>query len=205
MNNGQIKTIHNQDILEWKIERKETRRRTQKFIIAVLPVLILASLIYHFHYPAASVGLLLRRQFLEIFFTVPIAILAAFIILLVINKFYPYSRRRYVLTNQGLDISKNKKTKHYNWNEFECFLVNEVIAENNIAKAIGKLENIYIGKDFFLKKKERGILSKLRKTFVVIHSEPDDFETVRNFLARYIPERPKRIRDDLGLISYEFK
>ena len=138
----------------------------------------------------------------------------SFGILLVVNKFLPYKERSYMLDNNGVTISRGRKTKFYSWNDFECFYPysERFIASHSQDPAIEeKREKIYEvdksieGEIFYLRKKPNNILDRLHKTFVVIYSKADNFNEVNNFLVNYLERKAMQNSTDLGLVFYEFK
>lgn len=139
----------------------------------------------------------------------PCAIVA---LTLLVNKIYPHSSRKYVLSNDFLSISKGSKSRTYRWNEFSSFYAyhftrtgEKSTATDIQAKGLALEKKIKeIGGTKFLLKKKAGIL-RLMKKFVVIYSEPDNQERVYEYLKNSLPEGKLDEFTDSGFVSLEFK
>jgi hypothetical protein len=206
--------------LQWEITADEKRARNQKLLkFIVLPLLIIVVFSQTIAYPLDFFNSLLRGEFKEIIYDI-IIFIAVFLITIVlyfaVNKVFPYAYRSYELTADGITIVKNKKKRTYTWHEFNVFipysmyrggklsntsLVNGVdLAIDQTRNNLSSLEENTVGKIFYLRKKSRFI-----KKFVVLYSEPDNYNKVYDFLKNHIKEEEMNYSSDLGLVLYEFK
>ncbi len=200
--------------LKWNITGAEKREQIQKLIIFIGPISFLLFL---------STLLKQKNLNLEQVIFVPLSIILCFVVLLIVNKFFPHKEKTYVLEEDSLTISKGKKVKRYLWNDFECFHIyrvsmyepdkidkssrfetyrSEVGGERK--KMLETLKTIQ-GNIFYLKKKSKHIFAKLYKSFVVIYSEVDNSKAVLNFLNAHLSQKKMSVKDELGLVFYEFK
>lgn len=148
------------------------------------------------------------------------------VVILILNKFFPYKERTYSLDDYGVTISKGGKKKTYSWDDFVCFYAytedrnsarpsissrnerNRIrISENTIKKLIGagkKAEEI-VGQMFYLRKRSLTLWSQFYKVIVVVYSEPDNITTVRDFLSKHLPRKHTGANIDFRLTMYRFK
>ncbi len=197
--------------LKWQITSSKKRKQIQEGVLIIGPVLI--GFIFLF---LTSRFNIYNISFKEIIYAI-LGVIISFLLLLLINKIFPYQDRKYSLDNNGITISKGKKTKRYLWTDFECFhpysegrgfkpdvrprSLDLEESREKIFEAGKKIEG-YI---FYLKKKQKNIFSKLYKVFVVVYSEIENQKAVNKFLSNHLPKKSMKNTTDLGLIFYEFK
>ncbi len=208
--------------LKWEISREETRSRRAKIFRACLKLCVIFGAGWGFAilfacsdditYCGAGSFLQSLKDFLPwalIAFMLPSAII---IIAFFINKIYPYASRKYVLSRDFFSISKGFRSKLYHWDEISTFYAfrftrtNEKIPTSDIqAQGLALEKNIKdVGGTRFLLRKKTGIL-KFIKRFVVIYSEPDNGESVREYLKSRLPEGVLGEFTDSGFVISEFK
>lgn len=136
------------------------------------------------------------------------------LMLILINKIFPYKEKTYFLADGGMTISNGKKIQKYLWSDFECFYPysegrgfkpNPKPRDTNLEKNREKFFESgrkAEGEMFYIKKKSG---NKFFKIFVVIRSKIDNQKMVNKFLSNYLTRRPMRGSTDLGLVFYEFK
>ena len=199
------------DEISWKITPSEKRKQIQKGILVIGP-LIMGLLIL-----VLTSRLALRNiTFKEIIYS-GLGVTISFILILLLNRIFPHKEKAYFLNDNGLIISKGKKTKQYSWNDFECFYPyserysfkpNLSSYQSDIEEKRGeifKTGRSIEGEIFYLKKKPKNIFSKLYKVFVVIYSEINNQEAINRFLSNKLSRKLMKDTTDLGMIFYEFK
>lgn len=185
-------------ILDWEITSAEKRKQIQKFTLIGGPIIILVSLV-----------VLISESSEDIFATIS-SIIGSFVLLLVVNRLWPYHNRRYHLDDNGITISKGENEKTFLWSEFECFYLYSSERGHN-GRMIGEVRRVHDmslqiqGQIFYLKRRQDGIIAKMRKVFVVVYSEPEKSNSVLNFLSQRLTKKEMSDTTDLGLVSYEFK
>ena len=204
--------------LKWEISRAERRGQIQKAVIIIGPILLLLVISTVANTLIKNHGCSLKKIAAVVFFTI-----LGFLVLLIINRFFPHKTRSYILNNNGLTVSKGKKTKKYLWGDFECFYpyymnysslykpdesssfdIYRSDAAGERRKMFEADKNIE-GSIFYLKKKPENIFSRLYKSFVVIYSEVDNSNAVSDFLGSRLSQKIMSAKTELGLILYEFK
>ena len=205
--------------LKWSITRTEKQQLVQKALLILAPFAI--SIIYS---ALTQLGYSFKNTIILI-----IGLALSFLMLLLINRFFPYKERTYSFNDNGLIISKGKKMKRYLWSDFECFytyyinygkrpdktdrsssfdiyrsdVVHPDIDDEN-KKRFEEYHNIEES-IIYLKKKQKNIFTKLYKSFVVVYSEVDNTSAVLDFLDSHLPQKTMSTKTELGLILYEFK
>jgi hypothetical protein len=197
------------DELNWKITPAEKREQIQKGVFVIGPLII--GFVF---FALTSKSGMRSISFKEITYSV-LGAIVSFTLLLLINKIFPYKERIYSLSNNGLIISKGKKTKQYLWSDFECFYPYSErygFKPNSYQPDIEeKREEIFEaergieGEIFYLKKKSKNIFSKLYKVFVVVYSEINNQKAVNRFLSNQLSKKTVKTATDLGLVFYEFE
>ncbi len=195
--------------LAWEItssEKKEQIKRGVFVIGSMLTVFIFFSLLSRRNMENIS--------FKEIIYGT-LGVVGSFLLLLLINKIFPYRGKKYSLNDDGITISKGKTVKRYLWNDFECFypypegrgfkpnLRPRNLKLEESRKEIFKAGEGIEGEIFYLKKKSKSIFSKLYKIFVVVYSEIDNQKSVNRFLTNHLSREPMKDTTDLGMVFYE--
>jgi hypothetical protein len=127
-----------------------------------------------------------------------------------VNLFFPYKKRSYVLSKEGINIAKGKKKKFFSWDCFESFYPYRMIRvesedNNSFRGDLSKAESSAEGQIFYLKKKSVSSFSKLYKVFVIVRAEKENSEEVLNFLSSKLERKQMKPTSDLGLVFYKFK
>jgi F0F1-type ATP synthase membrane subunit c/vacuolar-type H+-ATPase subunit K len=225
----------NKENLTWEITPQEKREKTEKVRLLWFGVVLsfVCSIIIEVLGRSRSKEEFIVSLYTAIFIIA--SVIFGFLIAFILNKRIPYPKISYYLDSQGITIIKGNKKKHFLWKDFECFYLYTIVrSELNQRTKKSKIESFLemledkktakIGKDlvakliegeevrrkimgeiFYLKKKQSGFLSKFYKTFVVVYSEPDNWQEVLNFLKKYLPQKPIGPFTDAGLVFYEFR
>lgn len=205
--------------LRWEIKPEEQKERSQKEFYLLLKSLPLLALIF-------LSGLIGSGDF-SLTDSLKGLFVVMFLIIIFLYIYYKLIKRtinrKYVLSEQGLVITKGNKTQSYSLQEFECYYrytmirrdsnytKNRYFSKNNweqiieTERAIEKTN----GDTFYLKKKRNSVFyganALTPKKFVVVYSEPHNSKTVGEFLNKYLPQKEMTSTTDLGLVFYEFK
>jgi hypothetical protein len=225
----------NSENLTWEITPEEKRKRTEKALILWFGFLLffVSYAMFHLLGESRSKEEFIERLYIAIFSVA--SVIVGFLISFLLNKKFHYPKIRYHLDSQGITIFKGNKKRYFLWKDFECFYIYTPVRsgqkqkikeskienfmkklerkeEREIAKELGsklivtsEMSRRIEGEVFYLKKKQSGFLSKFYKTFVVIYSEPDNWQRVLKFLKKYLPQKPMETFTDAGLVFYEFK
>lgn len=198
--------------LSYEITREETRSRNAtilQILRIVLPGGMLFGLLYAWVLGQYDKNLFALYSSCLVFFLAVVARTAT------VNRYFPYARRSYSLKENGIIITKGKRTEEYPWEAFANYFISgrgtipdrsETDASQDPANLPGGESNrpYNFRTTFYLKKKTRG-LERLIKDYVVVYGEPDNAREVDRILARRLPYRKTQTSDDIGLIRYEFK
>jgi hypothetical protein len=187
--------------LFWEITPDEKRQRTGRLVKTVfVPMVGMALFAFTIAYPTTFFYSLVSKGASKTLIEVLIytAIVAITMLLLfAANKIIPYAHRTYILNNEGLRITKNRKKKVYGWDQFSLFYDYSERGQANDLKAE---EARISGKIFYLKVKTRFF-----KKFVVMYAEPDNSDKVYEYLKAHLKEEKMLDTSDLGMVFYEFK
>lgn len=190
-----------QNKLFWEITPDEKRLRTSRLVKTVfIPMAGMAMLAFTAAYPMTFFYSLftkgVSKTLIEALTYVAI-VAVTMSLFFAANKIIPYARRTYILNDEGLRITKNRKKKIYAWDQFSLFYDYSERGQDNGLK---EEEARMIGKIFYLKVKTR-----LYKKFVVIYAEPDNCKQVYDYLKARLKEEKMLNTSDLGMVFYEFK
>lgn len=176
--------------LKWSITSLEKRTRLYQAISFLAPIILglIFSLVYE-----------LELSF-KVFLYFILFLVIQSIIFLLINRLLPQKETNYLLTDDKLTILAGNKIKEYPWNEFEYFYSSRKWTNSEFYPKKREV----MGDSYYLRKKSKNFISKLYKNFLVIYSKPENDKDVNDFLSNHLPARAS-IKDELGLISYEFK
>jgi hypothetical protein len=189
--------------LKWEITPQEKRFKIDRFIkVAWFPFVCLA---------VSYLVIKIFKSNLQQIITELIIAIVVFVLIIAVNKIFPYKTRTYFLNEGGLVISKGNKQKKYFWNDFECFYNYSQRDNSWDAKQNNKKSRIFMasktvsGDIFYLKRKAINISDKLRKVFVVVYTETENNKQVNEFLSNHLSIKDIKSSSDLGLVHYEFK
>jgi len=197
--------------LRWDITAVERRGQIQKAVVIIGPILLLIVI------STVADTLAKNHDFsFKKIIAVAFGVIVCFLILLIVNRFFPYKQRSYILNNEGLTISKGKKIRRYLWSDFDCFYQYYAGGYGNYQsqyrydvtgdrRRILEAEKSIEGSIFYLKKIPKNIFAKLYKTFVVVYSEIANSNAVSDFLNSHLTQQTMSAKTELGLIFYEFK
>jgi len=133
-----------------------------------------------------------------------------------------YKKRTYFLNNFGFEVSKGNSKKFFKWTDFESYYEYCVIRDdkNNTkfrgSRTISKkgresfikgLDNLdkKNGKIYYLKKKRSGIFGRLRKVFVLIYAESNNYKAVEKYISHYLPKKEMTAMTDMGMVFLKYK
>lgn len=209
------------ETLTWSITSEEKRARTQNFITqAILPLLAIGVTVTTYGSVDFEFFELLYVDFVRAFYPALYVVSAILIFLLlsyVVNKSYPYPISSYACDSSGVTISKGRQKKKFSWNEFDYFYNYSERGKASYAdnkqnkknKLMGyevlDVKRLLLGDVFYLKKKKKGLISRLYKDFVVVYGEPDNSLKVKTFLSCYLIEKKMDWSSDMGLVFFEYK
>ena len=177
------------DELKWTITSTEQKKRSLAALFILAPIIIL-------YYLSSLGGHLTFKGFLLEFLFIALV----FILIYFALSRKTYNERTYFLGTDRILISKGNKSKEYYWNNFDYFFSSRKWKKSEFYPK----QRMVMGDSYYLRKKPNGFTSKLYKTFLVIYSEPENDEDVYQFLASRLPTKAS-VRDEMGLIVYEFK
>lgn len=198
---------------EWTITSKEKRKRGWKSVPIILTTLV----------PVALLGFFYTRSWRALLYNV--LGIAIFLALFLIYNAIPKKERRYRIDENGIFVAKGKREKTYVWNELEYFLKETPTSVMMDANTEGlrrdelntldetatrvknqalQYKNIH-GQTYFLRKKPRNILEKIRPRCVVVYSEPNNDKQVATTMAKYIPQKTYGPAGAGLLVKFEFK
>ena len=196
----------NENILSWEITISEKRKRIKKLIMVIgYPFFVIGITTVMFSYLGMrAVAVNGFKGFFQLFITIVIVLILSIAMMTLVGRFYPFAYRKYILDENGITIIKNKKEKKYIWQQIDFFYMYSKkygnIKDKNIS-GIYQADNDIMGEIFYLKKRNTFIA----KVFIVVYSEPNNSNSVRNFLSSFIREERMTSMSDLGLIFYKFK
>jgi hypothetical protein len=225
----------NKENLTWEITPQEKRERTEKVRLLWFGVVLsfFCYIMIEVLGRSRSKEEFIVSLYTAIFIIA--SVIVWFSIAFILNKRIPYPKISYYLDSQGITIIKGNKKKHFLWKDFECFYIYTIVrselnqrtkkskiesflerAEDRRAAQIGKdlvakikeveeMRRKIMGEIFYLKKKQSGFLSKFYKTFVVLYSEPDNWQEVLDFIKKYLSQKTMGQFTDSGLVFYEFR
>lgn len=189
--------------LSWEIKRSEQSSRQKKILPSVLSIMIVPPF-------AALVNVHMSDGITSfsdpVIWVLPAIIAVLGILYYLFIDFIPFPNYLYKLNESGILIQKNKKSINLPWSDFEVFF--------DYSKAKSKVGLNYF-KDESSVPDEREIVGSvlyLEKTnvifgreFVVIKTEPDNTQEVKEMISKYIPEQEYKTSDDFGLKKIRFK
>ena len=225
----------NKENLTWEITPQEQRERTEEVRLLWFGVVLffVCSIIIEFLRRPRSKEEFIISLYTAIFIIA--SLIVGFLIAFILNKRIPYPKISYYLDSQGITIIKGNKKKHFLWKDFECFYIYTIVrSELNQRTKKSKIESFLEmleskrkakfrkelaaklkeaeemsrkirGEIFYLKKKQSGFFSKFYKTFVVLYSEPHNWQEVLDFIKKYLPQKTMGQFTDSGLVFYEFR
>ncbi len=200
-------------ILTWTITPSERRSQIKKFILLSWVPLTLITVYSCFEYVNNFVSWVLRdgiRKAVVNVVAVILGVLFMTVLFFLVNLFFPYKKRSYVLNKEGIKIAKGKNEKFFSWNDFDFFYPYRTIRtepedNNSFRGDLLKAEESVEGQIFYLKKKSVSSFSKLYKVFVIVRAEKENSDKVLSFLSSKLERKQMKPTSDLGLVFYKFK
>lgn len=202
--------------LKWEITVAEQKSRGKKGLFQIIKTVlyftgIIFILVTFFPKDCSTTYVQCVREILPIMLyllAVPLFIIFCFVIGYIINT--PLVRK-YVLSENGITLTKGTKTKQYPWNEFLAFYPYSFTRMDHEPQTSVQKQGLQLEKDFKSATGEKFLLKKkpliwgLIKRFVVIYSEPENGEPVRDFLKKHLSEQTLGEFTDSGFVRMEFK
>lgn len=108
-------------------------------------------------------------------------------------------KRAYLMNERGIRVMKGRKFDAFRWDEFRYFSTNA--SEGNIIESAGVDAQRLIGRMYYLRFDD----GPIRKTFLIVYSEPGNDSKVYEFLSRHLSYEKWTAGDEMGLITYLFK
>lgn len=202
--------------LKWEITVAEQKSRGKKGLFQIIKATIYLTgtvFIWVTFFPedcSTTYVQCVRERFLILLYllVVPLFIIFCFVIGHAIN--IP-KIRKYALSENGITLTKGAKTKRYPWSEFLAFYPYSFTRMDHEPQTSVQRQGLQLEKNFKSATGERFLLKKkplmwgLVKRFVVIYSEPENSESVRNFLKKHLSEQVLGEFTDSGFVRMEFK
>jgi len=165
--------------LSWEITPLEKKLRNQLLIRLYLFTFSGFFIFTFFNYYFSSD---IRHKsgdfFIQFFFVISVAVVVAGVAYL-INNFFPYPTRRYLLNNDGIVIGINEKIRFYAWSEFQSFYD---YSSRSTRTSILQKERGINGKIYYLRKNNRFF-----PIYLKVYSEPDNYKDVFDFISLHLP------------------
>ncbi|MEX2145099.1 MAG: hypothetical protein WD712_01860 [Candidatus Spechtbacterales bacterium] len=138
-------------------------------------------------------------------------IMFVWIVLVVVFLFKSvfYNAKKYVLTDNYIQVQKGLWTKRYSWDEFKDFLIYESYATKGVpgmeqlAEKVRQKERSVFGPNIYLRKKKK--FPFLRKTYLILYTETDSYQQVVEFIEQKLPQKKQQPYDFEGLVNILFK
>lgn len=202
--------------LKWEITVTEQKSRGKNGLFQIIKTIlyftgIIFILVAFFPEDCSTTYIQCVRETFSILLyllVVPLFIIICFVIGHTINT---PRIRRYVLSENGITLTKGTKTKQYPWHEFLAFYPYRFTRMDHEPSTSVQRQGLQLEKNFMSATGEKFLLKKkplmwgLVKRFVVIYSEPENSELVRDFLKKYLSEQTLGDFTDSGFVTLEFK
>lgn len=224
--------------ISWEITSEEKKLRAKLLFFRVLifsTIILLAIYIYSFfQYYREDPTFVAELGIVRIFFNfviLPLVIsLGLSLIIYLIKYFASRNSHSYILTEEGIQITKGNLTKHFAWEEFQSFFGNSFTDEEYyknkhvryyggnvsataamaasaaqpVMKIIAEDEVEKIGETLFLKLKRKGFWQKLYQVFIAVNLEPDSRIEAREFIKSKVKEKADK-DGSMTLSVYRYK
>lgn len=202
--------------LKWEITVAEQKSRGKKGLFQIIKaILYLTGIVFIFvtFFPedCSTTYVQCVREIFPIMLyllSVPLFIIFCFVIGHTINT---PRIRKYVLSENGITLTKGTKTKEYPWNEFLAFYPYSFTRMDHEPQTSVQRERLQLEKNFKSATGEKFLLNKkplmwgLVKHFVVVYSEPENSGPVRDFLKKHLSEQTLGEFADSGFVRMEFE
>ena len=193
--------------VKWEITKKENFTSLKKmllnpwvFVVLALFFLAIIGDIFESGFSFGEAGLL---------FLYYMAVVSGVVIIIFIARVIFYRKRKYLLTDDFVEVAVGRKRKKYAWDDFELFLV----AEDRLGIRKGyyrsrsfnevvKKEREFYGPTIYLKKKMGYLFTK--KVYVVLYTEADIYDDAINSLRKKLPQKEVGKYDFEGFVIYHF-
>lgn len=194
--------------LKWEITAQERKSMINTGIFIIGPLIIFSFIGYISFWNED-----IRLNAGDIIYA-SVGMIVAFTIAFLVNSFIRYRDRSYCIDDNGITITKGQKTRFYAWQEFESYYnYSERSKKDRAGKtqlgeydaSIAEKINENEGDVFYLKKRAKNPLFKIRTVFVVVYGKIDNSKDIDVFLERFLEKREMKNFTDLGLVLYKFK
>lgn len=187
----------NSEKIEWEVKSGDRRKQVRIVFILALPWLLIFWVVAPPLYD-------IKNNIAQLLY-----VLGIVAILIAGNELRPYQNRKYILSDNGVFISKGKRNKQYSWTNFSSFMAygfngeseDMIPVRREVINDLHRVGSQREGKIFYLKTNDSG---KVVKNYVVIRSEVESSDQVHDFLKGKLIEDKYSTSDELGLIKYEF-
>ena len=202
--------------LKWEITITEQKSRGKKGLFQIIKTVlyftgIIFILVTFFPKDCSTTYIQCVREVFPIMLyllAVPLFIIFCFVVGHIID--IPRIRK-YVLSENGITLTKGAKTKQYPWTEFSDFYPYSFTRMDHEPQTAVQRQGLQFEKNFKSATGEKFLLKKkplmwgLVKRFVVIYSEPENSGLVRDFLKKHLSEQTLGELTDSGFVRMEFK